>query len=90
MTETDVKPPMPVVTPLTEFFWEGAKQHKLLILRCQSCGHVDWGLQVFEVYDFVRLEVSHGAFGLGAGCVHECCRCSGCCFGLAELDCGDE
>jgi uncharacterized OB-fold protein len=39
MTETNVLPPMPVVTPLTEFFWEGANQHRLMILRCQSCGH---------------------------------------------------
>ena len=30
-------PPMPVPDPLTEFFWDGVKQHKLMILQCQSC-----------------------------------------------------
>ena len=28
-----------MANPLTEFFWEGTRAHKLLILRCQSCGH---------------------------------------------------
>ena len=36
---TSVAPPLPVANPLTEFFWEGTRAHKLLILRCQSCGH---------------------------------------------------
>ncbi len=34
-----VKPPMPMASPLTEFFWKGARRHQLLILRCQNCGH---------------------------------------------------
>tara|TARA_A100001037_G_scaffold292252_1_gene307330 strand:- start:35684 stop:36106 length:423 start_codon:yes stop_codon:yes gene_type:complete len=37
--DTSVAPPLPVANPLTEFFWEGTRAHKLLILRCQSCGH---------------------------------------------------
>lgn len=39
MNTTNVKPPMPVATPLTEFFWAGAREHQLRILRCQSCGY---------------------------------------------------
>lgn len=27
----------PVMSPDTEFFWEGARQHKLLAQRCSSC-----------------------------------------------------
>ena len=36
---TKVKPPFPVETPLTKFFWDGARSGRLLILRCQGCGH---------------------------------------------------
>jgi hypothetical protein len=32
-------PPIPVPTKLTEFFWDGVNQHRLLILRCQNCQH---------------------------------------------------
>jgi uncharacterized OB-fold protein len=32
-------PPLPVITPLTQFFWDGLRERRLLILRCQSCGH---------------------------------------------------
>jgi len=32
-------PPMPMPDPLTAFFWEGVNRHRLLILRCQACGH---------------------------------------------------
>jgi uncharacterized OB-fold protein len=32
-------PPVPTTDPLTKFFWDGINQHKLLILRCQECGH---------------------------------------------------
>jgi uncharacterized OB-fold protein len=31
-------PPLPLATPLTQFFWDGCKAHKLMILRCQACG----------------------------------------------------
>ena len=30
-------PPIPAPTKLTSFFWEGAKQDKLLIQQCNSC-----------------------------------------------------
>ena len=30
---------MPQPSPLTEFFWEGARRHRLMILRCRNCGH---------------------------------------------------
>ena len=31
-------PPLPAPDALTQFFWDGAAEHKLLILRCSSCG----------------------------------------------------
>jgi uncharacterized OB-fold protein len=30
---------MPVPNDLTQFFWDGVVQHKLMILQCQTCGH---------------------------------------------------
>lgn len=38
MGEPVVYPPMPRHTPLTRAFWEGAAEHRLLIMRCRSCG----------------------------------------------------
>jgi uncharacterized OB-fold protein len=32
-------PPLPAPDDLTRFFWDGLKQHRLLILRCQECGN---------------------------------------------------
>ena len=32
-------PPLPQPDELTEFFWQGARDHRLLIQRCQDCGH---------------------------------------------------
>ena len=32
-------PPLPDPDPLTQFYWDGANEHKLMILRCQDCGH---------------------------------------------------
>jgi uncharacterized protein len=32
-------PPRPQPGAITEFFWHAIKDHKLLILRCQDCGH---------------------------------------------------
>jgi len=32
-------PPMPRPNPMTQFFWDGCKARRLLILRCQPCGH---------------------------------------------------
>ncbi len=37
--DTAVKPPLPIPDELTEFFWEGVRAHKLMILRCRNCGH---------------------------------------------------
>jgi uncharacterized protein len=31
-------PPLPRINPMTQFFWDGCRAHKLLILRCQACG----------------------------------------------------
>jgi uncharacterized protein len=31
-------PPTPMLTADNRFFWEGAKEHKLMILRCDACG----------------------------------------------------
>ena len=31
-------PPMPAPDDLTQFFWDGVNQGKLMILRCQGCG----------------------------------------------------
>ncbi len=28
----------PTITPDTQFFWDGVKEHKLLIQRCAACG----------------------------------------------------
>ncbi len=30
--------PLPRPTPLSQPFWDGAREHKLLLQRCQSCG----------------------------------------------------
>ncbi len=40
MSETQpiIGPPVPVPDELTEFFWDGVAQGKLLILRCHNCG----------------------------------------------------
>ena len=35
-----VLPPLPQPDALTTFFWDGVAQHKLLILCCQTCGHL--------------------------------------------------
>jgi uncharacterized protein len=31
-------PPLPKPDELTEFFWAGAREHRLMILRCNACG----------------------------------------------------
>ena len=38
-TSGTVGPPMPAPDPLTQFFWDGLAERKLLILRCRDCGH---------------------------------------------------
>ena len=32
--------PLPTPTPTTQGFWEGLREHKLLIQRCQKCGQI--------------------------------------------------
>jgi uncharacterized OB-fold protein len=40
---SEEEPLVPAADPLTDFFWAGARDHKLLILRCQACGfYVHW------------------------------------------------
>jgi uncharacterized OB-fold protein len=36
---TDVQPIVPVPDELTVFFWDGAREGKLLIQRCDDCGY---------------------------------------------------
>ena len=43
ITETEqdpslLGPPRPEPDDVTRFFWEGVEQHRLMILRCNSCG----------------------------------------------------
>jgi uncharacterized OB-fold protein len=41
--KNDIGPPLPHPDPLTQFFWDGVANHKLIILRCQQCGHyIHW------------------------------------------------
>ena len=37
---TDYAKPLPAINDLNRPFWEGAKQHKLLIQKCRDCGHL--------------------------------------------------
>ena len=40
MTSADVVlPPLPLVSDLTRFFWDGIAERRLMILKCQNCGH---------------------------------------------------
>lgn len=36
--ETTVYPPMPQASALTSPFWDGAIEHRLVIMHCQQCG----------------------------------------------------
>jgi uncharacterized protein len=31
-------PPVPMLDPLSRFFWDGARDNKLMIQRCDACG----------------------------------------------------
>jgi uncharacterized protein len=33
-------PPLPIITPLTEAFWDGVAQRKLMICHCADCDHL--------------------------------------------------
>ncbi|MCU1345985.1 MAG: DNA-binding protein, partial [Acidimicrobiia bacterium] len=42
MTDTPT-PILPNPDQLTQFFWDGAKAHRLMILRCDRCGfYLHW------------------------------------------------
>jgi uncharacterized OB-fold protein len=38
MTETSLSYPLPIPDKLTQFFWDGTREGRLLIQRCSSCG----------------------------------------------------
>jgi uncharacterized protein len=37
--DIQVYPPLPKPDALTQFFWDGCREHRLLIQRCTNCGH---------------------------------------------------
>lgn len=41
LTDEEVKKPLPIPTKWSRPFWEGTKQHKLLLKKCRTCGHID-------------------------------------------------
>jgi hypothetical protein len=41
LTDEDLKKPLPKATKWSKAFWEGAKQHRLLLKTCKACGHID-------------------------------------------------
>ncbi len=38
---SDYIKPLPVPSKWSQPFWDGAKQHKLLLKKCAKCGHID-------------------------------------------------
>jgi uncharacterized OB-fold protein len=40
-TDQDFIKPLPQPTAWSRPFWEGTKQHKLLLKKCTACGHID-------------------------------------------------
>ena len=41
LTDEDVKKPLPKPSKWSRPFWEGTKQHKLLLKKCKRCGYID-------------------------------------------------
>lgn len=41
LSDEDVRKPLPVPTDWSRPFWEGAKQHRLLLKKCGKCGNID-------------------------------------------------
>ncbi|MDR3557375.1 MAG: Zn-ribbon domain-containing OB-fold protein [Syntrophobacteraceae bacterium] len=39
--DEDFIKPLPAPAAWSKPFWEGARQHKLLLKKCKSCGHID-------------------------------------------------
>jgi uncharacterized OB-fold protein len=38
VSDLTIPPPRPLPDPLTQFFWDGVAQHRLMALRCDRCG----------------------------------------------------
>lgn len=41
LTDEDLRKPLPVPSKWSKAFWEGTKEHKLLLKKCKDCGHID-------------------------------------------------
>ncbi len=41
LSDEDVAKPLPIPTDWSQPFWEGTKQHKLLMKKCANCGNID-------------------------------------------------
>lgn len=41
LSDDDVKKPLPAPAKWSMPFWEGTKEHRLLLKRCRACGHID-------------------------------------------------
>ncbi len=40
LSDEDVRKPMPRPTPWTQPFWDAARQHRLVLKKCKSCGNL--------------------------------------------------
>jgi uncharacterized OB-fold protein len=47
LTDEDLRKPLPKPAKWSKAFWEGTKQHKLLLKKCKSCGHIDYPPYLF-------------------------------------------
>jgi uncharacterized OB-fold protein len=41
LADDDLKKPLPIPSRWSKPFWDGTKEHKLLLKRCRKCGHID-------------------------------------------------
>lgn len=41
LKDEDFLKPLPKPSKWSKPFWDGAKQHKLLLKKCRNCGHID-------------------------------------------------
>ena len=41
LSDSDFVKPLPKPTAWSQPFWDGTKEHKLLLKKCTSCGHID-------------------------------------------------
>jgi uncharacterized OB-fold protein len=42
MTAATYLRPLPAITPESEPFFAGLREHKFLVPKCQNCGHYNW------------------------------------------------